>query len=58
MGKLMSVKEFSNNYGIGINSAYRMSNIDGFPRLKIGRRIFIVKSKVDDWIINNIGNQF
>ena len=45
--KTMSVKEFSNEYGI-VNS-------DKFPVIKCGRKFLIIKSKVDEWFEDNIG---
>ena len=58
MNKFITVKEFAEIYGIGINSAYSIARINGFPKIKVGNRIYIVKSKLDDWVINNIGNEF
>lgn len=56
--KTMSVKEFCNEYGIGINKGYEMINSSGFPMLRLGRKIIIICSKVDKWIENQIGKTF
>ena len=56
--KTMSVKEFCNEYGIGINKGYEMINSSGFPMLRLGRKIIIIRSKVDKWIENQIGKTF
>ncbi|WP_195989537.1 helix-turn-helix domain-containing protein [Clostridium sp. D53t1_180928_C8] len=53
--KTMSVKEFSNEYGIGLNKAYEIVNSDKFPVIKCGRKFLIIKSKVDEWFEDNIG---
>lgn len=56
--KLITVKEFSENYGICLNYAYKLANAEGFPMIKTGRKINILADKVDSWLENNIGKQF
>lgn len=56
--KTMTVKEFSQNYGIGENKAYEIVNIEGFPKFRCGRKILILTSLVDDWLISHIGHEF
>lgn len=56
--KTMSVKEFCKEYGIGQNKAYELVNIKDFPKFWCGRRIVILRSKVDEWMINQIGKSF
>ncbi|MBS6500662.1 MAG: helix-turn-helix domain-containing protein [Clostridium sp.] len=56
--KTMGVKEFAEHYGIGINNAYTMVNAEGFPKIRLGRKIVIISSKIDEWIESNIGNSF
>ncbi|MDB2155853.1 DNA-binding protein [Clostridium butyricum] len=48
--KLISVKEFSSEYGFGINKAYKIVNHPSFPKLRYGRKIYIVSSQIDHWI--------
>lgn len=56
--KTMSVKEFCKEYGVGINKGYEIINSRDFPMLRLGRKILIIRSKVDGWIENQIGNTF
>jgi predicted DNA-binding transcriptional regulator AlpA len=56
--KTIRVKEFAEEYGIGINSAYEIVNAEGFPKIRLGRKILIIASRVDEWLDNNIGNSF
>lgn len=56
--KTMSVKEFCKEYGIGQNKAYELVNIKGFPMIRCGVKIIILRSKVDEWMINQIGKSF
>lgn len=56
--KTMSVREFANEYGIGVNKSYELVHIDTFPKIVVGKKIIIVKSMVDDWLEKNIGKYF
>lgn len=47
--KTMTVKEFSEIYGIGINSAYNMVRREDFPKIKLGRKILIFKEELPAW---------
>ncbi|MEE0618958.1 MAG: helix-turn-helix domain-containing protein [Intestinibacter bartlettii] len=54
MEKTMSVKEFSKIYNIGMNNAYKIVNTVGFPAIRIGRKILIIRDQVDNWFLENI----
>lgn len=56
--KTMSVKEFCIEYGIGLNNAYELVNSKGFPMIRYGRKIIIIRSKIDEWMMNQIGKSF
>ncbi|MEG2415914.1 MAG: helix-turn-helix domain-containing protein [Romboutsia sp.] len=54
----MTPKEFSEEYGIGWNKTYQLVHMNGFPKIKNGNRILIIRSKVDGFFENNIGLEF
>ena len=56
--KLISVKEFAIEYGIGVNKAYELVHAKEFPTPPPPTKILVIKDKVDEWINNNIGNSF
>lgn len=56
--KTMSVKEFSAEYGLGENKCYEMVNSNDFPMFRCGKKIFIIRSKVDEWLEKQIGKHF
>lgn len=56
--KLMTVKEFAIEYGIGINKSYEIVHKKDFPKVKIGRKILIIRDKVDDFFTRQIGREF
>ena len=51
----VSVKEFPQSIGLSYQKTMDLVHRDDFPKLKVGRRILIVSSKLDEWIENNIG---
>lgn len=57
--KTMTVKEFAALMGIGYVRAYEVAKSKDFPCIKIGKKILIITSKLDEWIENTaIGQQF
>ena len=56
--KLITVREFASEYGIGTNKAYEMVNSKGFPVVKLGRKILVIRDRVDEFLYKSIGNSF
>lgn len=47
---ILNVKQMAKYLGIGINAAYKLVHQDGFPSLRIGKRIVIPKTQLDKWV--------
>lgn len=56
--RFITVKEFSEITGIGLTNSYKILNRDDAPIFRYGRKIFIKKDKLDDWLDTLIGCQF
>lgn len=56
--KLITVKQFASEYGIGINKSYEIVHSEGFPKIKVGRKILIIRDKIDDFFYGQIGVEF
>lgn len=56
--KTMSVKEFCSEYKVGINKGYEIINSKDFPMVRLGRKIIIIRSKLDQWMEDQIGKTF
>lgn len=56
--KLITVKEFAMEYGIGTNKAYEIVNSKGFPIVRLGRKILIIRDRIDEFLYKNIGESF
>ena len=46
-----SVKELAEIMGVSLNRAYDMTNIEGFPVIKIGVRKLIPKAALEEWLL-------
>ena len=53
--KTCSIKELSGMMGVSEAKARRLTHIEGFPIICIGRNRRIILSKLDTWLENNIG---
>ena len=56
--KVMSVKEFCSEYKVGINKGYEIVNSKDFPMVRLGRKIIIIRAKVEQWMESQIGKTF
>lgn len=55
MKKTCNVKELAEILGVSYAKALRISRIEGFPFIKIGRDIRIILSKLDQFLEEHIG---
>ena len=56
--KIIDVKTFAKEYNIGVNNAYQLVHAKGFPMIRVGKKILIIRSEIDEWFVNNIGKEF
>lgn len=54
----INIKECAELLGIGEQRMREIVHIKDFPAIKSGNRWLIVESKVEEWLINNIGKYF
>lgn len=52
---LYTVKDIQKIFKCGINQTYQLIHANGFPKIQIGRRIYIPKDKLEKWINGNVG---
>lgn len=48
-----SIREMAHYLGIGINRAYALVKVPGFPHIRVGHSIRIPKIALDNWIATN-----
>ena len=49
-----TVKEMAQGLGIGVNKAYELTRLKGFPVLKLGKRTLIPVKELKNWISSNV----
>lgn len=53
--KTCSVKELAKMLGISENKAYKLTRIEGFPVIKVGRNKLVVLARLDEFLDSVIG---
>lgn len=53
--RCMTVQELSEELGICKDRAYQLANSDGFPAVRIGRRLVIPVSAFEKWLTEHVG---
>lgn len=56
--RTMTVKEFANYIGVGYIKAYEITKSKDFPSFRVGKKILVISSKVDEWLENSTGKEF
>lgn len=55
---LYTVEDIQKIFGIGRTAAYQLVSAEGFPIIRINRRILIPKKKLEKWLDQNCGKTF
>lgn len=53
--KTCNVKELAEMLDVSVDKARRLTHIEGFPCMRVGRDIRVILSKLDEWLENHIG---
>jgi len=53
----MSVQELSTRMGISLPKAYQLVKSDGFPAIRVGKRILIPVDAYREWLFQNAQKQ-
>lgn len=57
MNELLTVKEVQEIIHCGKSKIYQLVNAHGFPKIKIGKQLYIPADELDKWISRNIGKE-
>lgn len=55
MPKLFTVRQIQEIFSCGKRQAYELVNSDGFPVLRIEKRIYVPEDDLEKWIKKHIG---
>ena len=53
----MSAEQIAAFFGISKTSVYELMHSEGFPKLRVGKRIIVASKDLLDWIAKNTGKQ-
>ena len=51
----MTVDELGQQLGVSRPVAYELAHRDGFPSIKLGRRLLIPRAALEQWLQDNAG---
>ena len=54
---LLTIKDIQEVFQCGKNYAYNITKLNGFPTIKIGKKIFVPKDKLKKWIDENTNTE-
>lgn len=54
---LLTIKDIQEIFQCGKNYAYSLTKLKGFPTIKIGKKIFVPKDKLEKWIEENTNTE-
>jgi hypothetical protein len=52
---MYTVKDIQSIFKCGLKQAYELVNVSGFPSIRIGRKILVEKSALENWLARNRG---
>ena len=52
-----SVDELGRRLGVSRPIAYNVAHTEGFPAIRIGRRLLIIESRFEEWLAKQAGKQ-
>lgn len=54
----ITVRELSQELGIGLNSCYNLVHQSDFPKIMTGNKIYVYKPRLNEWLEANLGKKF
>jgi hypothetical protein len=53
LSEILTVRDIKEHLGCGINRAYKIMSMDGFPAMTVGKRKYVLRSKYEQWLNEN-----
>lgn len=57
-GRLLTVADIQNIFGIGRSVAYKLMNADGFPLIRLNKFLRVSPQALEKWINQQAGHAF
>jgi hypothetical protein len=55
---LMTIAEFAADFRLGKDAAYRFAGMPGFPAIRYGKKILVIRHLLPKWLEENQGRTF
>lgn len=55
--RYLQTKDLCNILGVSKNTAYKIVKLDGFPKIKIGKKFYIPEEELDIYLKKHIGTK-
>ena len=52
---LYTIEDIQRIFNLGRTKAYQLASMRGFPSIKLNRKIYIPKEKLELWVLKNTG---
>lgn len=52
---LYTIEDIQRIFNLGRTKAYQLASMRGFPSIKLNRKIYIPKEKLESWVLKNTG---
>lgn len=56
--QMLDIKDIQTVFKCSKNTAYSLMHSDGFPSIKVGRKLLVSNSSLNKWIRQNEGKSF
>lgn len=54
---LYTVEDIQKIFRIGRSKAYQLLSMRGFPAIRLNRKVYVPKEKLEEWVGKNAGKQ-
>lgn len=58
MQRMLKVKDIQEILGCGKNTAYKLVNQTGFPKMRIGKIIYVPEDEFEKWVHSYLKSKF
>lgn len=52
---LYTIEDIQRIFNLGRTRAYQLASMRGFPSIRLNRKIYVPKEKLENWVLKNAG---
>ncbi len=58
MEKVLTLEELQKTLKLGRNTTLKLVKQEGFPAIRVGKRIIVPAAELDKWLAKNVGQEY